>query len=51
LGLVLFVFIYLNALDNSSARVNYKQMLRFSMMVALPVAFINLLLTILHWQL
>ena len=51
LGLVLVVFIYLNALDNSSARVNYKQMLRFSMMVALPVAFINLLLTILHWQL
>jgi ech hydrogenase subunit B len=51
LGLVLFVFIYLNALDNSSARVNYKQMLRFSMLVALPVAFINLLLTILHWQL
>ncbi len=51
LGLVLGVFIYLNALDNSSARVNYKQMLRFSMMVALPVAFINLLLTILHWQL
>ena len=51
LGLVLFVFLYLNALDNSSARVNYKQMLRFSMMVALPVAFINLLLTILHWQL
>ncbi len=51
LGLVLVVFIYLNALDNSSARVNYKQMLRFSMIVALPVAFINLLLTILHWQL
>ena len=51
LGLVLVVFIYLNALDNSSARVNYKQMLRFSMMVTLPVAFINLLLTILHWQL
>ena len=51
LGLVLVVFIYLNALDNSSARVNYKQMLRFSMLVALPVAFINLLLTILHWPL
>src|SRR5665647_1816046 len=47
-ALVVFVFLYLNALDNSSARVNYKQMLRFSMMVALPVAFINLLLTILH---
>ena len=51
MGLVLFVFLYLNALDNSSARVNYKQMLRFSLIVALPVAFINLLLTILHLQL
>jgi len=48
MGLVLFVFLALNALDNSSARVNYKQMLRFSLLVALPVAFINLLLTILH---
>ncbi len=47
LGLVVFVFIYLNALDNSSARVNYKQMLRFSLGIALPVAFISLLLTIL----
>jgi len=48
MGLVLFVFLYINALDNSSARVNYKQMLRFSLLVALPIAFINLLLTILH---
>ena len=48
MGLVLFVFLYLNALDNSTARVNYKQMLRFSLMVALPIAFINLLLTILY---
>ena len=47
-GLMLFVFIFINALDNSSARVNYKQMLRFSLGVALPIAFINLLLTILH---
>lgn len=47
-GLMLFVFIYLNALDNSSARVNYKQMLRFSLGVALPVAFINLLLNLLE---
>lgn len=50
-GLIVFVFLVLNALDNSSARVNYKQMLRFSMMVALPIAFINLLLTILHLSL
>ena len=48
LGLVLFVFLYLNALDNSSARVNYKQMLRFSLLITLPIAFINLILTILY---
>jgi len=48
LGLVLGSFLYVNALDNSSARVSYKQMLRFTLMVALPVAFINLLLSILQ---
>jgi len=48
LSLVLFAFLFLNALDNSSARVSYKQMLRFSLTVALPVAFINLLLSILQ---
>ena len=48
LGLVAFTFFYVNALDNSSARVSYKQMLRFSLFVALPVAFINLLLSILQ---
>ncbi len=48
LGLVLFSFLYVNALDNSSARVSYKQMLRFALAVALPVAFINLLLSILQ---
>lgn len=47
-GLVMFVFIGLNALDNSTARVNYQQMLRFSLLVALPVALINLLLTLLQ---
>ncbi len=47
LGLVLvaLTFIYINALDNSTARVNYKQMLRFCLLVALPIAFVNLLLT------
>ncbi len=49
-GLVVGVFLYINALDNSSARVNYRQMLRFTIGVALPVAFINLLLSILHIQ-
>jgi ech hydrogenase subunit B len=47
LGLVAGTFLYINALDNSTARVDYKQMLKFSMWVALPIAFINLLLTIL----
>lgn len=48
LSLVLFSFLFINALDNSSARVSYKQMLRFSLAVALPMAFINLLLSILN---
>jgi ech hydrogenase subunit B len=47
-GLVVLTFLFLNALDNSSARVSYKQMLRFSLFLALPVSFLNLLLSILH---
>jgi ech hydrogenase subunit B len=43
-ALVVFTFFYLNALDNSSARVNYRQMLRFSLTVAFSLAFINLLI-------
>ncbi len=43
--LVVFTFLYINALDNATARVNYKQMLRFSLWVALPIAFLNLILT------
>lgn len=46
-ALVVGTFFYINALDNSTARVDYKQMLRFSMWVALPIAFVNLLVTIL----
>ncbi len=42
--LIIFTFLYLNALDNSSARVNYKQMLRFSLGVSFSLAFINLLI-------
>ncbi len=45
-GLVVGTFIYINALDNSTARVDYRQMLKFSYFVALPVAFINLLITL-----
>lgn len=43
-ALVVFTFFYLNALDNSSARGNYRQMLRFSLTVAFSLAFINLLI-------
>lgn len=46
ISLVIFVFLYLNALDNSTARVNYRQMLRFSLAVAFSVAFINLILLV-----
>ncbi len=46
IGLMVFTFFYLNALDNSSARVNYKQMLRFSLTVSFSLAFINLLINI-----
>lgn len=43
-GLMAVTFIYLNALDNSSARVSYTQMLRFSLLVSFSLAFINLLI-------
>lgn len=45
--LVIFVFLYLNALDNSTARVNYRQMLRFSLTIAFSIAFLNLILLVL----
>jgi ech hydrogenase subunit B len=48
LALVGVCFLVMNALDNSSARVSYKQMVRFALVVVLPVAFINLLLSILQ---
>jgi ech hydrogenase subunit B len=47
IGLMVFVFFFLNALDNSTARVNYRQMLRFSLSAALSLAFINLLINLL----
>lgn len=43
-GLMVFTFFYLNALDNSTARVSYKQMLRFSLTISFSLAFINLLI-------
>lgn len=44
-ALVIFVFLFINALDNATARVNYRQMLRFSLAVAGTLSFINLVLT------
>ena len=44
IGMIIFTFFYLNALDNSTARVSYKQMLRFSLTVSFSLAFINLLI-------
>jgi ech hydrogenase subunit B len=44
IALVVFTFFYVNALDNSTARVSYKQMLRFSLSVAFSLAFVNLLI-------
>ncbi len=44
IGLMACTFLYINALDNSTARVNYKQMLRFSLGVSFSLAFINLLI-------
>lgn len=45
-GLVVFTFLFLNALDNSTARVSYRQMLRFSLSVAFSLAFLNLIFNI-----
>jgi ech hydrogenase subunit B len=43
-ALIVCTFFYLNALDNAAARVNYRQMLRFSLGVSFSLAFINLLI-------
>ena len=47
LALVLFTFIFLNALDNSTARVNYRQMLAFSLFFSLSLALLNLVINML----
>jgi ech hydrogenase subunit B len=41
---LILTFIYINALDNSTARVNYQQMLKFIFWTAFPAAFLNLIL-------
>lgn len=46
-ALVLFTFIFLNALDNSTARVNYRQMLAFSLFFSLSLALLNLVINML----
>jgi ech hydrogenase subunit B len=40
---LILTFLVVNALDNSTARVDYKQMLKFTFWTALPAALINLL--------
>ncbi|MEP7127419.1 MAG: complex I subunit 1 family protein [Chitinophagales bacterium] len=47
IALIGFVFFFINALDNSTARVNYKQMLRFSLAVSFSLAFVNLIINLL----
>ncbi len=41
---LIVTFIFVNALDNATARVDYKQMLKFIFWTALPAAFLNLIL-------
>ncbi|MCX7987470.1 MAG: NADH-quinone oxidoreductase subunit H [Bacteroidales bacterium] len=40
---LILTFLFINALDNSTARVDYKQMLKFIFWTALPAALLNLL--------
>ncbi len=41
--LIVGTFLYINALDNSTARVDYKQMIKFTFWTAFPAALINLI--------
>jgi ech hydrogenase subunit B len=43
LGMASVVFLVVNAVDNSTARLNYKDMLKISLGVALPLALLNLI--------
>jgi ech hydrogenase subunit B len=47
LGMASVVFILVNAVDNSTARLNYKDMLKISLGVALPLALLNLVFLVL----
>lgn len=40
--LVLFTFIFINAVDNSTARLNYKKMLKFAWFVLIPLSVLNI---------
>ncbi len=42
--LVLFAFLFLNVLDNVTARVNFKQMVSFHWFILIPLSVINLML-------
>ncbi len=43
LGMASVVFLVVNAVDNSTARLNYKDMLKISLGVAFPLALLNLI--------
>jgi ech hydrogenase subunit B len=47
IGMASVVFLAVNAVDNSTARLNYKDMLKISLGIALPLALLNLVFLIL----
>jgi ech hydrogenase subunit B len=42
LGMASAAFLLVNAVDNSTARLNYKDMLKYTLGIALPLALVNL---------
>ena len=42
--LVLFTFIFINLLDNSTARLDYRKMVKFAWFVLIPLAVLNIIL-------
>ncbi len=47
IGMATVVFFVVNAVDNSTARLNYKDMLKISLGIALPLALLNLVFLVL----
>ncbi len=42
-ALVVFTFLFINAVDNSTARLDYKSMLKFAWFILIPLSIINIL--------